>query len=65
MPLASQEKAAAAQTDGRLNAEVTPIGPVDRDGCVRADTSVAKLGQPRAAFKADGLGHRWQLLTAH
>ena len=52
--LASQEKAAAAQAAGRLNAEVTPIGPVDRDGCVRADTSAAKLGQLRAAFKADG-----------
>ena len=52
--LASQEKAAAAQAAGRLNAEVTPIGPVDRDGCVRADTSAAKLGQLKAAFKADG-----------
>jgi len=55
---ASQNKAAAAQTDGRLAAEITPVetpaGAVETDGCVRGGTSVEKLGTLKAVFKAGG-----------
>ncbi|MFG1284928.1 thiolase family protein [Xanthobacter autotrophicus] len=55
---ASQDKAAAAQADGRLAAEIapvaTPAGTVDKDGCVRGGTTVDKLGTLKAVFKAGG-----------
>ena len=51
---ASQRKAAAAQADGRLAAEVAPVGAVDRDGCIRGETSPEKLAGLKPAFKADG-----------
>ena len=54
MPLASQRKAAAAQADGRLAAEIAPAGAVDRDGCIRGETSPEKLAGLKPAFKADG-----------
>lgn len=53
----SQTKAAAAQRDGRLAAEIAPIRDgdalVDRDGCVR-DTSLEKLATLKPAFLEDG-----------
>ncbi|MFG1343926.1 thiolase family protein [Xanthobacter autotrophicus DSM 431] len=55
---ASQDKAAAAQADGRLAAEIvpveTPAGTVGQDGCVRGGTSVEKLGALKAVFRAGG-----------
>ena len=55
---ASQDKAAAAQADGRLAAEIapvtTPAGVVDKDGCVRGDTTVDKLSTLKAVFKVGG-----------
>ena len=55
---ASQDKAAAAQADARLAAEIapvaTPAGTVDKDGCVRGGTTVDKLGTLKAVFKAGG-----------
>ncbi|MDI4663043.1 thiolase family protein [Xanthobacter autotrophicus] len=55
---ASQDKAAAAQADGRLATEIapvaTPAGTVDKDGCVRGGTTVDKLGTLKAVFKAGG-----------
>jgi len=51
---ASQRKAAAAQADGRLGAEVAPAGAVDRDGCIRGETSPEKLAGLKPAFRADG-----------
>ena len=51
---ASQRKAAAAQADGRLAAEIAPVGAVDRDGCIRGETSPEKLAGLKPAFKADG-----------
>lgn len=55
---ASQDKAAAAQADGRLAAEIapvaTPAGTVDKDGCVRGGTTVDKLATLKAVFKAGG-----------
>ncbi|MFG1289281.1 thiolase family protein [Xanthobacter versatilis] len=55
---ASQDKAATAQADGRLAAEIAPVatsvGTVDKDGCVRGGTTVDKLGTLKAVFKAGG-----------
>ncbi|MFG1383867.1 thiolase family protein [Xanthobacter versatilis] len=55
---ASQDKAATAQADGRLAAEIAPVatsvGTVDKDGCVRGGTTVDKLGALKAVFKAGG-----------
>lgn len=50
----SQAKAAAAQAAGRLDAEIHPIGAVDRDGCIRPETSLEKLGTLKTVFKENG-----------
>jgi len=50
----SQQKAAAAQADGRTEAEIAPAGNVGRDGCVRGGTTLEKLATLKPAFKADG-----------
>jgi acetyl-CoA acyltransferase len=55
---ASHRKAAAAQADGRFEAELVSIrgktGEVSRDGCVRPDTTPEKLAELKPAFAADG-----------
>ncbi len=54
----SHHKAAAAQAGGRLAAEIVPItgkaGVVDRDGCIRPDTSAEGLAALQPAFDAEG-----------
>jgi acetyl-CoA acyltransferase len=54
----SQQRAAAAQADGRLSAEIVPIRTngttVDKDGCIRADTSPEGLAELKPAFDKDG-----------
>ncbi|MCE0506157.1 thiolase family protein [Roseivivax sp. GX 12232] len=54
---ASQQKALAAQADGRLAAEITPVetaaGPLDRDGCPR-QTTPEKLADLAPAFLEGG-----------
>ncbi len=56
--VASQDKATAAQADGRLATEIapvaTPAGVVDKDGCVRGSTTVNKLSTLKAVFKEGG-----------
>ncbi len=56
--VASHRKAAAAQTEGRLDAEIVPIecdgARVDRDGCIRPDTSAEILKSLSPAFDAEG-----------
>ncbi|WP_234730255.1 thiolase family protein [Acidocella facilis] len=56
--VASQDKANAAQADGRLATEIapvaTPAGVVDKDGCVRGSTTVNKLSTLKAVFKEGG-----------
>lgn len=55
--LASQEKATAAQADGRLAAEIAPVSfqdmLIEKDGCVR-ETSLEKLAGLKTPFKEDG-----------
>lgn len=54
----SQKRAAAAQAEGRLGAEIVPIKTdgtaVDKDGCIRADTSPEGLAELKPAFDKDG-----------
>jgi len=54
----SQRKAAAAQAAGRLADEIvavtTPEGVVDRDGCLRPQTTADVLATLKPAFRPDG-----------
>ena len=56
--VASQAKAAAAQADGRLDGEIVPIdgpnGTVERDGCIRAETTMDALAGLKLAFDENG-----------
>lgn len=56
--VASHHKAAKAQADGRLAAEIVPItakgGTVETDGCIRADASAEGLASLKPAFQQDG-----------
>jgi acetyl-CoA acyltransferase len=54
----SQQKASAAANGGRFADELVTItgkaGTVDKDGCIRPDTSAAGLAQLKPAFSKDG-----------
>lgn len=54
----SQRKAAAARAEGRLAGEIVPIatraGTVDRDGCLRPETSAEGLAALKPAFDQNG-----------
>lgn len=50
----SHLKAAAAQSSGKLKDEITPYKGVEKDGCVRADSTVEKLATLKPAFDAKG-----------
>lgn len=61
--LASQQKAAAAQAEGRFDNEIVPVSvpqrkgdpvSVSRDEYIKADSSAEKLAALRPAFKKDG-----------
>jgi acetyl-CoA acyltransferase len=54
----SHRKAAAAQAEGRFHEEIVPIRArertVERDGCVRPETTPERLAELRPAFDATG-----------
>ena len=56
--LESQQRAAAARADGRLDDEIVPVeaggARVDRDGCIREETSLEGLADLAPAFLEDG-----------
>lgn len=52
--LLSQQKAYAAQQLGRFADEIIPIDSVDRDGCIRPDSTADALAQLPPAFQATG-----------
>ena len=56
--LESQRRAAAASAGGRLDAEIVPVEVggtrIDRDGCIRKETSLEGLADLAPAFLADG-----------
>jgi len=56
----SHRKAAAAQADGRLDAEIVALvtasgETVDRDGCIRGNTTPESIADMRPAFDKDGV----------
>jgi acetyl-CoA acyltransferase len=54
----SQQRAAKAQKEGRLDDEIVPIeydgSRIDRDGCIRPDTDAAALADLKPAFLENG-----------
>lgn len=50
----SHHKAAQAIANGYFNDEIMPVGDVDRDGCVRPDTTLEQLAGLAPAFDAQG-----------
>lgn len=50
----SQDKAAAAQADGKFKDEIVPIGEVAEDGCIRAGTTTDDLAKLKLAFDEKG-----------
>lgn len=56
LALASHKNAAAATEDGRLKEEIIPVGELDHDTIIRADTSLEKLSQLKPVFDTSGSG---------
>ncbi|KIH76643.1 acetyl-CoA acyltransferase [Geoalkalibacter ferrihydriticus] len=54
--LRSHQRAAAATADGRLKAEIYPLGGVAHDTIVRGDTSLEKLAKLPAVFDRSASG---------
>ena len=52
--LLSQQKAYAAKQQGRFADEITPIDGVDKDGCIRPESTADALAQLPPAFQATG-----------
>ncbi|NDF12640.1 MAG: thiolase family protein [Proteobacteria bacterium] len=52
--LLSHQKAAKAQSEGKFKDEIVPVAGVDKDGCIRAETTLEKLGELKPAFLAKG-----------
>lgn len=52
--LNSHQKAARAWQDGAFAQEVTPVGAIDHDENVRADSSLEKLANLKPVFEANG-----------
>jgi acetyl-CoA acyltransferase len=52
--LLSQQKAHAAQRQGKFDDEIIAIDGVGRDGCIRPDSTAAGLAQLAPAFQATG-----------
>ena len=50
----SQQRAAAAQSDGRFDEEIVPVDGVKADESVRPDTSLERLASLRPVFDPDG-----------
>ena len=52
--LLSQQKAYAAKQQGHFADEIVPIDLVDKDGCIRPDSTAAALAQLPPAFQSTG-----------
>lgn len=52
--LASQQKAAKAQANGKFKDEIVSIAGVNEDGCIRGETTLEALGGLKPAFDQDG-----------
>ena len=56
--LESQQRAATARSDGRLDAEIVPVevgvAQIESDGCIREETSLEGLADLKPVFLEDG-----------
>jgi acetyl-CoA acyltransferase len=52
--LASQQKAYSAQQNGFFDDEIIPVNSVDKDGCIRPDSTLEGLAQLPLAFQMKG-----------
>ncbi|RED44667.1 thiolase family protein [Aestuariispira insulae] len=52
--VASHQKAAKAQADGKLKPEIVTIEGVEADGCIRGDASMEGLADLKPAFNENG-----------
>lgn len=52
--LLSQQKAASARAGGKFKDEIAPIGDVNEDGCIRADSTLEGLAGLKPAFDQNG-----------
>ena len=52
--LRSHQRAAAAQDEGRFDAELVPVGDVTADESIRRDTSLESLAQLKPVFDPEG-----------
>lgn len=52
--LSSQQKASKAQETGLFDAEIVAIGDVEKDGCIRTDTTMDGLSGLKPAFDEKG-----------
>jgi acetyl-CoA C-acetyltransferase len=50
----SHQRAAAAQDEGRFDAEIVPVGDVTADEGIRRDTTLAKLAELKPIFDPEG-----------
>jgi len=50
----SHQRAGAAQAAGKFRNEIVAIGDVTEDGCIRAETTAAKLAELKLAFDEKG-----------
>jgi acetyl-CoA C-acetyltransferase len=50
----SHQRAAAAQDEGRFDAEIVPVGDVTADESIRHDTTLAKLAELEPVFDPEG-----------
>jgi acetyl-CoA acyltransferase 1 len=53
--VASHQKAARAQAQGKFRTEIVPVGTVTQDDGIRATTSLEILGKLKAIFKENGV----------
>lgn len=52
--LASHQKAASAQEEGRFDDEIVVVDDADKDGCIRKSTTLDKLAELKPAFDKEG-----------
>ncbi len=52
--LSSHQRAMAAQQAGKLNDEIIAVADVDKDGCIRPETTLDGLAELRLAFDENG-----------
>ena len=55
MALSSHKKASKAQNEGLFDEEIVSINGVDKDGCIRAETTLESMAKLKPAFDKNGV----------